>query len=228
MLQTALTRGLLLRHPVVHCGLDRSCDAERASAVANAGALGALGTIGRLPEDLRAQIQRTRSRTRGPFAVNLVSYAWSPLLQEHVAVACEERVPAVVLAFGEPLPIARRCQEAGCRVLVQVDSVAEAAAAAAAAVDGLLVDAFAGRARAAASGGLGLLTRVLAAAPGLPVVVGGNPASGRVLAAALAAGAAGIATDTFPAQVPDAARLCEQLVADAERCLAEAGGLRAG
>src|SRR3972149_676987 len=72
---------------------------ELAAAVSNAGGLGVLG-MGGLPAPLiREEIGRTRGLTQRPFAVNLIL----PLLQEgQVEVCFDERVPVVILFWGDP------------------------------------------------------------------------------------------------------------------------------
>ncbi|WP_439471079.1 NAD(P)H-dependent flavin oxidoreductase [Brevundimonas sp.] len=70
-MQTALTRRLTLRHPVIQAPMAGTSTPEMAAAVTNAGGLGsiAVGSVG--PDEARAQIRATRALTDGPFNVNV-------------------------------------------------------------------------------------------------------------------------------------------------------------
>jgi nitronate monooxygenase len=70
-MQTALTRRLNLRHPIIQAPMAGTSTPEMAAAVTKAGGLGsiALGSIG--ADEARRQIQATRALTDGPFGVNL-------------------------------------------------------------------------------------------------------------------------------------------------------------
>ena len=70
-MQTALTRRLNLRHPIIQAPMAGTSTPEMAAAVTTAGGLGsiALGSI--RADEARRQIQATRALTDGPFGVNL-------------------------------------------------------------------------------------------------------------------------------------------------------------
>ncbi len=70
-MQTALTRRLNLRHPIIQAPMAGTSTPEMAAAVADAGGLGSIA-IGSVDVDqARAQIQATRALTDGPFNVNV-------------------------------------------------------------------------------------------------------------------------------------------------------------
>jgi nitronate monooxygenase len=70
-MQTALTRRLDLRHPIIQAPMAGTSTPDMAAAVTNAGALGsvAIGSVG--VEEARAAIRATRALTTGPFNVNV-------------------------------------------------------------------------------------------------------------------------------------------------------------
>ena len=70
-MQTALTRRLSLRHPIIQAPMAGTSTPEMAAAVIRAGGLGsiAVGSVG--PDEARAQIRATRALTSGPFNVNV-------------------------------------------------------------------------------------------------------------------------------------------------------------
>jgi len=122
-------------------------------------------------------------------------------------------VPVVSFTFGCPeRELIERLRAAGSAVWVTVCDVAEARTAAAAGVDALVVQGFeAGGHRAAFDDGapgdaglLALLQLVAAAAPGMPLVATGGIATGRGVAAVLAAGAAAAQIGTALMRCPEA------------------------
>lgn len=77
-MQTALTRRLNLRHPIIQAPMAGTSTPEMAAAVTGAGGLGsiALGSIN--AEEARRQIRATRALTDGPFNVNLFCHDPAP------------------------------------------------------------------------------------------------------------------------------------------------------
>ena len=123
-------------------------------------------------------------------------------------------VPVVSFTFGCPEPaLVERLRAAGSAVWVTVTDVAEAREAAAAGADALVVQGHeAGGHRGAfvdeGPGDIGLLALlqlVAAAVPGLPLVATGGIATGRAVAAVLAAGAAAAQLGTALMRTPEAA-----------------------
>src|SRR5574339_329130 len=71
-MKTKLTEMLGIEHPIVQGGMQGVGYAELASAVSNAGGLGTLTALTQpSPAALREEIERCRSMTDKPFAVNL-------------------------------------------------------------------------------------------------------------------------------------------------------------
>ena len=196
MLNTALTRRLGIRHPIVQAGMGNEAGGALAAAVSNAGALGTIGSIGAGPDRLAAEITACRAATRAPFAVNVVTWPWVPFADALLDVALAEDVPIVTLSFGDPLPALARCRAAGRTVLVQVQDLAGAKAALAARPDALVVQGNEAGGHTGRRGTLGFAAQVLDLAGDVPVVVAGGIATGRGLAAVLAMGAAGAVMGT--------------------------------
>jgi nitronate monooxygenase len=132
---------------------------------------------------------------------------------EKVRRLLEDPVPVVSFTFGCPEPeLVERFRAAGSEVWVTVTDVAEARAAAAAGAGALVVQGYeAGGHRGAflddAPGDVGLLALlqlIRAALPGLPLVATGGIATGRAVAAVLAAGAAAAQVGTALMRTPEA------------------------
>ena len=71
-LHTALCDLLGIKLPILQSGMGGYGGPKLAAAVSNAGGLGILGGHGWSPQELRAAIEETRSRTGRPFGVNLL------------------------------------------------------------------------------------------------------------------------------------------------------------
>jgi nitronate monooxygenase len=133
--------------------------------------------------------------------------------EDKLALAREEGVPVVSFTFGCPdAPVVGSLQAAGCGVWVTVTTPEEAAAATAAGADALVVQGVeAGGHRGsydpAAPGDVGLLAllQLVGAVTDLPLVATGGIASGRGVAAVLAAGAAAAQLGTAFILTPEAA-----------------------
>jgi nitronate monooxygenase len=196
MLTTNLCRTLGVELPIWNAGMGGGLAGPAlAAAVSNAGGLGVLG-MGGLPEPvLREQIRETRELTGRPFGVNLIL----PLLPDDTAIQCclEERVPVLILFWGDPGPYVERAHTVGTRVVAHVGSADEAKATAEAGVDAVMIQGVeaGGHVRGVESLSVVLPATVDAVAP-LPVVASGGIADGRGLAAALALGAQAVSLGT--------------------------------
>jgi nitronate monooxygenase len=122
--------------PLMQAPLGRGAAAPLASEVSRAGGLGTLGASWTEPARLREQIREIARVTDRPFCVNLVLDFPQ---EERLEVVVEEQVPWVSFSFGLEPGLVARARAGGARVLVQVDSVDAAHAAAEAGADALIV-----------------------------------------------------------------------------------------
>lgn len=188
MLQTRLCRELGIDHPILSAPLGGgNAGPELAASVSDAGGLGFLGMGGLPASAISEQIRETRRRTSKPFGVGLLI----PRLSGGEVDACvEERVPVLLLFWGDVTPYVEKAKQAGIRVFAQVGSVAEAKAAALAGVDSIVAQGFeaGGHVRGTTSL-VALVPAVRNAVAPLPVIAAGGVATGRGLVAALGLGA---------------------------------------
>ncbi|MDD2324890.1 MAG: nitronate monooxygenase [Alphaproteobacteria bacterium] len=86
------------------------------AAISNADGFGVLACGSMSPDLLRAEIQGTRTLTRMPFGVNLITM--HPQLDELIDVCLEEKVGHIVLAGGVPsAPAVKRVKDGGAKLI---------------------------------------------------------------------------------------------------------------
>ena len=190
MISTALTRLLGVRVPVVNAPMTPQAGGRLARAVSEAGGFGMVG----IEEiDTHAGIAEQLAIVTGvpPVRFGIGLAAWvverRPELLE-IAIAAKPTLISV--SFGDPGPYVARIREAGILVACQVQSRRWAETALAADVDLLVAQGTEAGGHTGRVGTLPLLQIVLELTD-TPVVAAGGIASGRGLAAVLAAGASG-------------------------------------
>ncbi|KAI6799211.1 2-nitropropane dioxygenase [Hortaea werneckii] len=195
---TALTRKLGIRVPVVQGGMQWVGYAEMASAVSNAGGLGILTALTQpTPEDLRKEIRRCKSMTKNPFAVNLtlLPAMVPPDYGAYAQVVLDEGIRIVETAGNSPGPIIKQLKQANppCVILHKCTTIRHALSAVKLGVDFLSIDGFecAGHVGETDITNFILLSRARQTMP-IPFIASGGFADGQGLAAALSLGAEGI------------------------------------
>lgn len=189
-MQTALTRLLNARIPLLNAPMTPQAGGALAGAVACSGAVGMLGfDESESADSLREQVRILRERAGdAPFGIGLVRWVIDAR-PELVELALEARPKLVSISFGDPQPFVARFHAANVLVASQVQSKAWAQVALDAGVDILVAQGTEGGGHTGSVGTLPLLQVVLDMAGDTPVVAAGGIATGAGLAAVLAAGA---------------------------------------
>jgi nitronate monooxygenase len=193
LLETEFTRRVGCRLPIQQAPVGfPAADPGLAVAVAAAGGHGMLAGVRMAAEDLAAALEFANRHTRA-YGVNFIQ----PLMEPDAFEIAAAEAPLVELYLGDPDPaLVGRVHAGGGLVSRQVISAAEARAAEDEGCDVIVARSIEAGGRA--KGGIGmipLLDSVLEAVD-VPVVAAGGIASGRGLAAALAAGASGVRIGT--------------------------------
>jgi len=190
---TPLTERLGCRYPIISAGMGGPARSELAAAVSEAGGFGLMGMVRESPKLIEREIAAIRRITNRTFGVNLIPSATDPrLLEEELAVCFNAGVPAMCFFWDvDPAAIAK-AKRAGCLVLYQVGSVADAVKAEDAGADVIIVQGVEAGGHVRGRRGLSVLLPEVADAVAVPVAASGGIVDGRGLAAALALGADGV------------------------------------
>ncbi|MCJ1313197.1 hypothetical protein MMC25_006874 [Agyrium rufum] len=194
---TALTRKLGIKVPIVQGGMQWVGYAELASAVSNAGGLGILTALTQpSPDALRSEIQRCRKMTSFPFGVNitLLPALVPPDYHGYAQAIIDEGITIVETAGNSPGPVIKQLKAAGCIILHKCTTIRHAQSAVKLGVDFLSIDGFecAGHVGESDITNFILLSRARQSLGGVPFIASGGFADGQGLAAALSLGAEGI------------------------------------
>lgn len=195
-MKTRVTELLGIEAPIICGGMMRVGTADLAAAVSNAGGLGVMTALTqKTPQGLYDEIERCKSLTDKPFAVNLTVGVVATKIDydELVEVIIRSGVKIVETAGRSPAPFMERFKAAGIKVVHKCVTVRHSLAAEKLGVDIISIDGFecAGHPGEQDVGGI-VLFPAAAQALTIPVVASGGISDGRGLAAALALGCEGI------------------------------------
>ena len=164
-----------------------------AAAVANAGALGLIGSGGMDADALRREIQVAKAATDKPFGVNLM--LMNPHIDELAKVVVEEGVKVVTTGAGNPGKYVPAWKEAGIKVFPVVAAPILAKRLERYEVDGFIAEGTESGGHVGEMTTMALVPQVVDAVSA-PVIAAGGIASGRQMAAAYALGACGVQVGT--------------------------------
>lgn len=190
--ETALTRQLGIRCPILLAPMGAVAGGALARAVTAAGGLGLLG-VGYGSADF---IERELAAAEGA-RVGIGFITWDlARAPERLELALSHRPALVQLSFGDPAPFVPRIRAAGVPVALQVQSLADAQRAAQLGADIVIAQGTEAGGHGAARALFPLLPAIVDAVAPLPVVAAGGIADGRGLVAALALGASAVLIGT--------------------------------
>ena len=193
VIETALTRLLGIEHPILLAPMGSAAGGRLAAAVTHAGGLGLIGSGYANADAIRKELSEAGNARVG---IGFITWALEKT-PSALDVALDARPAAIMLSFGDPTSFVGRIREAGCKLICQVQSLAQAREAAAAGADIIIAQGRdAGGHSGVTRGTIGLVPAVVDAVAPIPVVAAGGIADGRGLAAALALGAAGVSMGT--------------------------------
>ena len=193
MLQTAFTSLVGCSVPIQQAGMGGAATPELAAAVSDAGGLGMVNMVMVPPAEVAAAVAGLAKATSGPVGISFLM----PFLDLAAVDAAAPHCRVVEFFYGDPeADLVERVHGAGALADWQVGTADEAKAAVQAGCDFLVAQGVeAGGHLRGRVGLLALLDQVLDAVE-IPVLAAGGIGSSRAVAAALAAGAAGVRVGT--------------------------------
>ncbi len=190
MITTPLTRWFDLTTPVIGAPMAGVSGGALARAVSQAGGLGMIGISGSHSAQFVTEQCAIPAADQLPFGVGLM--AWVLPDRPDLLDATIAAQPGLVsVSFGDPAPYVGPLHDAGIAVVAQVNTVADVHRAQEAGVDVLVAQGTEAGGHTGHRAMLPLLQEVLTLTD-RPVVAAGGIATGRGMAAALVAGAAGV------------------------------------
>jgi nitronate monooxygenase len=190
VIKTSLTRWLDLTTPIIGAPMAGVSGGEMARAVSLGGGLGMIGVSGAHSSEFLTEQCAIPAGDQVPFGVGLMIWVLEsrPDLFEATIAASPSLVS---VSFGDPAPYVGPLHDAGIAVCAQVNTTADVHRALDAGVDILVAQGTEAGGHTGRRATLPLLQEVLTLTD-RPVVAAGGIATGRGMAAALAAGAAGV------------------------------------
>ena len=195
MIETALTRMLGIRYPIVGAPMFLVSNVEMVVATSEAGGLGAIPSLNfRTSEAFREAIEIIQARTPSPFAVNLILLG-NDRLEADLQICLERKVPVIITSLGDPTALTERAHAAGLRVFSDVTTLRHAKKCLQAGVDALVAVASGAGGHAGTVSPFVLVPQLLEHVQ-IPVLAAGGIATGAQMTAAIALGAAGVYVGT--------------------------------
>jgi nitronate monooxygenase len=221
MLKTRLTEQFGLRRPIVLAPMaNGATSGHLAAAVSAAGGLGLFGGIhSGGPEWVREQIRFLQALANPCWGVGFITCRIADV-EANFQACLDEHAPVIAFSFGNPTEYVARAKAAGAKVLCQVQTIESARVALKAGTDILVAQGNEAGGHTGQLGTLPFLAQVLEMSEDTPVIASGGIASGRALAAVLAAGGEGAWIGTPLLATHEAVEVAERY----KKCIVESDG----
>lgn len=184
---------LNIEYPILQGGMTWISEPVLASSFSNAGGLGTLAAGNMTPDLLLNDIERIKTLTDKPFAVNLILI--SPHFKECLDVVIKEKVPVVTFGGGNASPYIPKLKEAGIKVVPVTNSVALGRRLERAGADAIIAEGQESGGHIGETSTMPLIPQMVDAVR-IPVIAAGGIGDGRGMAAAFALGAEGVQIGT--------------------------------
>ncbi|MDT0645261.1 nitronate monooxygenase [Zunongwangia sp. F260] len=186
-----ITKLFNIKYPLIQAGMVWASGWKLASAVSNAGGLGIIGAGSMYPEILKEHIQKCKSATSKPFAVNVPLLY--PNVEQIMKIIVDEEVRIVFTSAGNPNVWTKHLQEKGIKVVHVVSSLKFALKSEEAGVDAVVAEGFeAGGHNGRDETTTFTLIPMVSEKLEIPLIAAGGIATGRGMLAAMVLGAEGV------------------------------------
>ncbi len=187
-LRTPFTQSLGVRHPIALAPMGGSAGGALAAAVSNGGGLGLVGAGREEREWIDRELAIVAHQTNKPWGIGFQS--WSVGVGT-LSWVLEHGPHAIMLSFGDPVPLAEPVHQAGVTLIAGVTNLAEARRALDAGADFIVAQGSEAGGHGGRRATLPFVPAVVDLVAPVPVLAAGGIADGRGLAAALVLGATG-------------------------------------
>ena len=201
VLHTPVCDLLGIEFPVFQAGMGYVAFGTLAGEVSKAGGLGVIGAAYMSSETLCSEINKARSITDKPFAVDILfglpksdgseTQTYTREVEDHIRVVLEEKVPIVVSGLGNPSGFIKKAHDQGIIVMSVVGNTKQAVRLEAEGVDVIIASGHEGGGHTGRVGTSVIVPSIVDKVK-LPVIAAGGLVDGRGLVAALSFGAQGI------------------------------------
>jgi enoyl-[acyl-carrier protein] reductase II len=186
-----VTKLFSIDYPIIQAGMIWASGWRLASAVANVGGLGLIGSGSMYPDVLREHIRKCKSATGRSFGVNVPLLY--PDIDKHIQICIEEEVKIVFTSAGNPGTWTNVLKEHGITVVHVVSSSKFAKKAEDAGCDAVVAEGFeAGGHNGREETTTMVLVPAVVNAVNIPVIGAGGITNGRQMLAAMVMGAEGV------------------------------------
>jgi enoyl-[acyl-carrier protein] reductase II len=186
-----ITEVFKIQYPIIQAGMIWTSGWRLASAAANSGCLGIIGSASMYPDVLREHIVKCKKATDKPFGVNVALLY--PDIENIMNIIVEEGVKIVFTSAGDPKKWTSWLKERGIKVVHVVGSVKFAQKSEDAGCDAVVAEGFeAGGHNAREETTTMVLIPMVRAKIKIPLIAAGGIATGRQMLAATALGADGV------------------------------------
>jgi enoyl-[acyl-carrier protein] reductase II len=180
-----------IKYPIVQAGMVWCSGWKLAAAVSNAGGLGIIGAGSMYPDVLRSHIQKCKTATLLPFAVNVPLLY--PNVKDIIDIIVEEGVKIVFTSAGNPAIWTAFLKEKGITVVHVIANTKFALKAQECGVDAIVAEGFeAGGHNGREETTTLCLIPMIKNAVQIPVIAAGGIGSGKAMLAAFALGSDGV------------------------------------
>ena len=180
-----------IQYPIIQAGMIWTSGWRLASAAANSGCLGLIGSASMYPDVLREHIQKCKKATEKPFGVNVALLY--PEIEKVMNIIVEEGVKVVFTSAGDPKKWTGWLKERGIKVVHVVGSVKFAQKSEDAGCDAVVAEGFeAGGHNGREETTTMVLIPMVRDKIKIPLIAAGGIATGRQMLAAMGLGADGV------------------------------------
>lgn len=120
-IETDFAKMMAIRYPIILAPMFLVSNTAMVVSALKAGITAAIPALNyRTDGELRDAIDRIRSKTKGPFGINLIVNKSNPKFKQQLETCVEKEVDFVITSLGSPEEVIRQCKPKGIKVFCDV------------------------------------------------------------------------------------------------------------